>query len=128
MTQIGLFLLLLLAITMSQAGKYFHCHAIKEKNQNGSIDIFQNQNWINILRSSPRFRSAQFFVLEILGELIYPKLSSFVWSRHVGAHSDEHQHDGRNSTQTSATEFCFESVNSSVEKLLKIEVILFLTQ
>ena len=42
MTQIGLFLLLLPAITMSQAGKYFHCHAIKEKNQNCSIDIFQN--------------------------------------------------------------------------------------
>ena len=42
MTQIGLFLLLLLAITMSQAGKYFHCHAIKEKNQNRSIDIFQD--------------------------------------------------------------------------------------
>ena len=37
MTQIGLFFLLLLAITMSQAGKYFHCHAIKEKNQNCSI-------------------------------------------------------------------------------------------
>ena len=42
MTQIGLFLLLLPAITMSQAGKYFHCHAVKEKNQNCSIDIFQN--------------------------------------------------------------------------------------
>ena len=31
MTQTGLFLLLLLAITMSQAGKYFRCHGIKEK-------------------------------------------------------------------------------------------------
>ena len=72
MTQIGLFLLLLLAITMSQAGKYFHCHAIKEKNQ--YIPESGKQNGINIKRSSPRFRSAQFFVLDILGELIYPKL------------------------------------------------------
>ena len=71
MTQIGLFFVLLLAITMSQAGKYFHCHAIKEKKSkpfNRYIPESGKQNGINILRSSPGFRSAQFFVLEILGE------------------------------------------------------------
>ena len=40
-----------------------------------------------------------------------------VWRRHVGAHPDGHQHGGRKPTETSVTEFCYKSVNLSLEEL-----------
>ena len=48
--------------------------------------------------------------------------------RHVGAHPDGHQHAGRKPTETSVTEFCYESVNLSLEELKNIKIILFLVQ
>ena len=48
--------------------------------------------------------------------------------RHVGAHPDGHQHDGRKTTETSVTEFCYKSVNLSLEELKNIKIILFLKQ
>ena len=48
--------------------------------------------------------------------------------RHVGAHPDGHQHGGRKLTETSVTEFCYKSVNVSLEELKKIKIILFLRQ
>ena len=48
--------------------------------------------------------------------------------RHVGAHPDGYQHDGRKSTETSVTEFCYISVNLSLEELKNIKIILFLIQ
>ena len=51
----------------------------------------------------------------------------FVWRRHAGAHLDELQpRGGRKPTETSVTEFCYESVNLFFEKLINIKVILFL--
>ena len=46
--------------------------------------------------------------------------------RYVGAHSDGHQHGGRKPTETSITEFCYKSVNLSLEELKNIKIILFL--
>ena len=46
--------------------------------------------------------------------------------RHVGAHPDGHQHGGRKPTETSVTEFCYKSVNVSLEELENIKIILFL--
>ena len=43
--------------------------------------------------------------------------------RHVGA-----QHGGRKPTETSVTEFCYKSVNLSLEELKNIKIILFLIQ
>ena len=41
--------------------------------------------------------------------------------------SERHKHDGWKPTETSVTEFCsYESVNSSVEVLINIKVILLL--
>ena len=40
----------------------------------------------------PRFRSQQFFLSEICGEIFSPSLYRVVWSRHAGAHPDGHQH------------------------------------
>ena len=48
--------------------------------------------------------------------------------RHVGAHPDGHQHGGRKPTETSVTEFCYKSVNLSLEELKNIQIILFLIQ
>ena len=48
--------------------------------------------------------------------------------RHVSAHPDGHQHGGRKPTETSVTEFCYKSVNLSLEELKNIKIILFLIQ
>ena len=48
--------------------------------------------------------------------------------RHIGAHPDGHRHGGRKATETSVTEFCYKSVNLSVEELKNIKIILFLIQ
>ena len=47
---------------------------------------------------------------------------------HVGAHPNGHQHGGRKPTETSVTEFCYKSVNLSLEELKNIKIILFLIQ
>ena len=41
--------------------------------------------------------------------------------------SERNQHEGRKPTETSVIEFCYESVNSSVEELINIKVMLLLT-
>ena len=48
--------------------------------------------------------------------------------RHVGAHADGHQHGVRKPTETSVTEFCYKSVNLSLEEPKNIKIILFLKQ
>ena len=42
-----------------------------------------------------------------------------------GAHPDGHQHGGRKPTETSVTEFCYKSVNLSLEERKDIKIILF---
>ena len=76
-------------------------------------------------RLSPSFRSQQYFLCKICGELFYPNLGRFVWKRHVGAHLDGHQHGGRKPTETSVPELCYKSVNLSLEELKNIKIILF---
>ena len=70
-----------------------------------------NINW-----TSPRIRSLLFFIRALFAELCYPNLQSFVWRRHVGAHLYGHQHGGRKPTETSVTEFCYKSVNLSLDR------------
>ena len=74
---------------------------------------------------SPRFRSQQFFLWKICGETFFPNLQRFVWSRHVGAYLDGHQHGGRKPAETSVTEFCYKSVNLSLEELKNVTIILY---
>ena len=57
---------------------------------------------------------------------VLPKLIEILWRRHAGAHLDELQHGGRKPTETSVTEFCYESVNLFFEKLINMKVVLFL--
>ena len=75
---------------------------------------------------SPRFKSEQYFVYEISGEMFHRNLLRFVWRRHAGAHQDGHQHGGQKPTETSVTEFCYKSLNISLEELTNIKVIFFL--
>ena len=44
------------------------------------------------------------------------------------AHPDGHQHGGRKPRETSVTEFCYKSVNLSLEELKNIKIIFFLIQ
>ena len=45
------------------------------------------------------------------------KFIEICMGRDVGAHPDGHQHGGRKPTETSVTEFCYKSVNLSLEEL-----------
>ena len=56
------------------------------------------------------------------------KFIEICMGRHVGAHPDGHQHGGRKPIETSVTEFCYKSVNLSLEELKNINIILFLIQ
>ena len=71
-------------------------------------------------RPWPRFRSEKYFVYEISEENC-----PFVWTRHAGAHPNEHQLGGRKPTETSVTEFSYKSLNFFFEELIEIKVILF---
>ena len=84
-----------------------------------------NRKKVDIQRLSPRFRSQQFFLWKICGETFSPNLKRFVWRRHVGAHPDGHQHGGRKPAETSVTEFCYKSVNLSLEELKNVLIILY---
>ena len=76
-------------------------------------------------RLSPRFRSQQFFLQKICGETFSPNLQRFVWRRHAGAHLDGHKHGGRKPAETSASDFCYKSVNLSLEELKNVTRILY---
>ena len=56
------------------------------------------------------------------------QFSRFVWRRHAGTHLDGLQHGGQKPTETSVTEFCYKSVNLSLEELKNIKIILFSVQ
>ena len=56
------------------------------------------------------------------------KFIEICMGRHVGAHPDGYQHGGQKPTETSVTEFCYRSVNLSLEELKNIKIILFLIQ
>ena len=68
-------------------------------------------------RLSPRLRSQKIFC-KIWGKFftqIYRDL--YGDANDVGAHRYGHQHGGRKLTETSVTEFCYKSVNLSLEEL-----------
>ena len=84
-----------------------------------------NRKKVDMQRLSPRFRSQQFFLWKICEETFSPNLQRFVWRRHAGAHLDGHQHGGRKPAETSITEFCYKSVNLSLEELKNVTMILY---
>ena len=83
-----------------------------------------NRKNVDMQRLSRRFRSQQFFLWEICGETFSPNLWRFVWRRPAGAHLDGHQHSGRKPTETSVTEFCYKSLNLSLEELKNVTITL----
>ena len=71
------------------------------------------------------------FNLRAIRRSVSSKFIEICMGSHVGAHPDGHQHGGRKPTETSetsVTEFCYKSVNLSLEELKNIEIILFLIQ
>ena len=78
-------------------------------------------------RLSPRLRSQQFFLSEICGECFFPKFIEICmemqcWYPSMGGH----QYGGWKPTETSVNEFCYKSINLSLEELKNIKIILFL--
>ena len=47
------------------------------------------------------------------------------WCPPTGAHLQGHQHGGRKPAETSVTEFCYKSVNLSLEELKNVTIILY---
>ena len=86
------------------------------QNQNHSIEKVQNlekRKKVNIQRLSLRFRLQQFFLRKICVEFF---LRKFILICMVN----------RKPTETSVTEFCYKSVNGSLEERRNINMILFL--
>ena len=86
---------------------------------------------------SPKVRPRQYFLSKIRGQTnaqdlpaprgtnVYPNLLRFVWRRHAGAPSDGHEHGGRKPAETYVTEFCYKSVNFSLEELKNLKIMFF---
>ena len=64
------------------------------------------------------------FNLRAIRKSVSSKFVKICMGRHVGAHPD----GNRKPTETSVTEFCYKSVNLSLEELKNIKIILFLIQ
>ena len=56
---------------------------------------------------------------------ILPKFTE-ISRLHAGAHLDGHHHGGRKPTGTSVTDFCYKSVNLSLDELKHVKIILSL--
>ena len=100
----------------------FHCHVIKNKNENQSIQRVQklgNETEDKYSKSLAKNQVCAF----------YPNLQSFVRRRHVGGPLRGTIKYGRQKpTETSAFEFCYKCVNLLLEELIKIKVIFILRQ
>ena len=82
---------------------------------------------VNMERLWLRFRSQQFFLKARYTEDFFPKFIAICMEKPwAGAHPDRYQHGARKPTEQSVTEFCYESVNLSLEELKNIKIILFL--
>ena len=77
-----------------------------------------NTKKVDIQRLLSRFRSQQFFIWRYVWR--------FVWRCHAGAHLNGHQHGSQKSAETSVTEFCYKSVNLSLEELKTARIIMIL--
>ena len=90
---------------------------MKSKNQNHSIQKTQNLG-----------NGRKSIICKILGKMFYPNLQSFVWRRHVGSPLRGTNMTTVNKKTYLSLSFFYKSVNSSLEELIKIKVILILKQ
>ena len=73
------------------------------------------------IRDSAKIQVTAIFLMEDMRRNVFSKL----WRRHVGAHLVGHQHGGRKPAETSFTEFCYKTVNLSVEEVKNVTIILY---
>jgi len=57
------------------------------------------------------------FLMRDMRRNFLPKFIEICMGRHAGFHPYGHQHGGRKPTETFVTEFCYKSVNLSLEEL-----------
>ena len=62
------------------------------------------------------FQVSGIFRIRDIRRNILHKFIEILWRRYAGAHPNEHQNGGRKPTETSLTEFCYKSVNLSLEE------------
>ena len=74
---------------------------------------------IAIQTTSPRIGSLLFLNRALFAKVCHPNLQRFVWKRHVGAIRMGTNSGGLKPTETNVTEFCYKSVNLSLEELKK---------
>ena len=108
----------------------FISHVIKTKNRNRLINKFKNRGTIDDcnINNLAKNQVSAVFHSRAIRRSVSSKFIEICMGRHVGAHPDGHQHGGRKPTETSVTEFCYKSVNLSLEELKNIKIILFLIQ
>ena len=64
------------------------------------------------------------FLMQDMRIIFLPKFIAIcIWRRQDGTHPHEHQHGDRKPSETSVTEFCYKSVNFSLEELKNIKII-----
>ena len=107
-----------------------HSKQIIIKNQNRSIDQVQiwKQKEGRYAKTLTKIQVTAIFLMGDIRRNVFPNLQRFVWKRHVGAqldgHLDRHQHGGLKPAETSVTEFCYKSVNLSLEELKNVTITL----
>ena len=97
------------------------------KNQNHSIDevqILRKERRL-ICKDSRQVSGHSNFSYARYAEKLFTQIYRDLYGANAGAHPDGHQHGGRKPIETSVLEFCYKSVNLSLEKLKNIKVILF---
>ena len=90
-------------------------------NQNRSIDKVQRRTKCKFIKTQVIF---QVIFQRDMRRNVLPKSKEIC----MEAPCRWHQHGGRKRTETSVTEFCYKSLNWSLEELENIKIILFLSQ
>ena len=115
----------------------FQCHAIQNKNQNHSIDKVQilRKERRQICKDSRQVLGHSNFSYARYAEKLFTQIYRDLYGDamlvpiRMGTNmAAGNQHGGRKPTETSVTEFCYKSVNYSLEELKNIKIILFLVQ
>ena len=78
-------------------------------------------------KSLTKIQVTAIFLKQDMRRNVSPKFLEICMKMPCGAQPDGLPHGGQKPTETSVTEFCYKSVNLSLEELKNIKIILFLT-
>ena len=107
----------------------FQCHAIsryklKPFNRLSPESVKKNEG--KCVKTLAKIQITGIFLKRDMRRNVLPKLIETCMETPCWCHLHGHQHGSRKPTETSVTEFCCKSVNSSLEELKTIKIIPFL--